>query len=75
MCDYVQLYIYADSIDTASTKMIFNQQWEQYEYNNIISCINMSDTDADTEYVKQKACELLYMEQQCNYMHCKNIKM
>ena len=59
MANIALLYIYADAIDTASTKMIFNDQWDQHEYNAITDCIKMSDTDANAQFVKRKAIELM----------------
>ena len=65
--------LYSDVIDSTFSKMFFNKQWTQHEYDILTECANTNTAVNDMTELKDKAKELLDLESKYCFRHCKNV--
>ena len=68
-----QIKHYSDVIDSTLTKMFFNSQWTQHEYDTLTQCANMKTASKELCELKKKAQELLDYESRFDFRHCQNV--
>ena len=65
--------LYSEIIDSAFSKMFFNEQWTQSEYDVLTECANEKNIIKELSDLQNKAKELLDYERRFNYRHCRNV--
>ncbi|MBO4926718.1 MAG: hypothetical protein J5379_00485 [Clostridiales bacterium] len=75
MPDYNLLIIYADNCETVYNKMFFNDQFTQYEFDTLKKCADMEAPNRDFRRWKDKAQDLLDIERQLEYIHCRSVRI
>ena len=65
--------LYSEIIDSAFSKMFFDKQWTQREYELLTECANKRTVSRELCVLKNRAKELLDYERLFDFRHCQNV--
>ena len=73
--DGTYLSIAEEVLQIIYDKQFYNQQFLQFEYDQLVNTANSDITDEDWQPVISRAQDLLDIEKSLDYMHCQQIKI
>lgn len=73
--DGTYLSIAEEVLQIIYDKQFYNQQFLQFEYDQLVNTANSDITDKEWQPVISRAQDLLDIEKSLDYMHCQQIKI
>ena len=73
--DGTYLSIAEEVLQIIYDKQFYNQQFLQFEYDQLVNTANSDITDKEWQPVISRAQDLLDTEKSLDYMHCQQIKI
>ena len=73
--DGTYLSIAEEVLQIIYDKQFYNQQFLQFEYDQLVNTANSDITDEEWQPVISRAQDLLDIEKSLDYMHCQQIKI